>query len=253
MIVVKTPDQVEQMCLAGELVARTLDLVEKEARAGLTTRALDGIAEEFIRDHGAEPAFKGYQDYPATLCVSIDDEVVHGIPGERQLQDGQIVSIDVGVLRDGWYGDSARTIPIGEIDEEAQRLLAATREALNRAIVQARASHYLGDISSAVQTYAESQGYSVVRDLVGHGIGRRMHEEPQIPNYGEPHTGPRLAAGMVLAIEPMINAGGHKVKFDADKWTVRTTDGSLSAHFEHTVAITTEGPRILTTTSAGGV
>ena len=253
MILVKTPDQVEQMRLAGELVAQTLDLVAKEARAGVTTKALDSIAEEFIRDHGAEPAFKGYQGYPATLCVSIDDEVVHGIPGERQLQDGQILSIDVGALRDGWYGDSARTIPIGEISQEAQRLLAVTQEALHQAIAQARASQYLGDISSAVQTYAESQGYSVVRDLVGHGIGRRMHEEPQIPNYGEPHTGPRLATGMVLAIEPMINIGGYKVKFDADKWTVRTTDGSLSAHFEHTIAITPDGPRILTTTSNGGV
>lgn len=247
MIVVKTPDQIAQMRRAGQLVARTLDLMATEAKPGVRTGDLDKLAEEFIRSHGAEPAFKGYQDYPATLCVSVDDEVVHGIPGKRELREGQIVSIDVGVLYDGWYGDSARTFPMGEIPPEAARLLEATEEALNLGIAQARASNKLGDISSAVQTYAEGNGYSVVRDLVGHGIGQKMHEEPQIPNYGSPSTGPALKAGMVLAIEPMINAGGHRITFDADRWTVRTADGSLSAHFEHTVAVTENGPEVLTT------
>ncbi|MEW5702687.1 MAG: type I methionyl aminopeptidase [Candidatus Zixiibacteriota bacterium] len=252
MISVKTRDQIEQMRLAGRLVAETLDLVERMIRPGMKTAELDKMAEEFIRAHGAEPAFKGYLDYPATLCISVDDVVVHGIPGERELREGQIVSVDVGVCRDGWYGDAARTLKIGEVPSAAERLMSVTQEALRRGIAQARSGHRLGDISAAVQTYAEENGYSVVRDLVGHGIGRKMHEEPQVPNFGRPHTGPTLKPGIVLAIEPMINAGGPRIQFDADKWTVRTADGSLSAHFEHTVAITENGPDVLTVV-AGGV
>lgn len=246
MINVKTKPEVELMRSAGALVAQTLDLVQQTARPGITTLELDRIAEEFIRSHGAEPAFKGYLGYPATLCVSIDDEVVHGIPSDRKLKEGQIVSVDVGVQIDGWFGDAARTLRIGNVRPEADRLLNITQEALARAIEQAQAGNRLGDISAAVQTFAEKNGYSVVRDLVGHGIGRQMHEEPQVPNFGAPHTGVLLKPGMVLAIEPMINIGGAAIKFDDDKWTVRTADGSLSAHFEHTVAITENGPDVLT-------
>jgi methionyl aminopeptidase len=252
MIPVKTKSEVEQMRRAGDLVARTLNLVEESARPGMTTRELDRLAEEFIRAQGGEPAFKGYLDYPSTLCISIDDEVVHGIPGDRCLEEGQIVSVDVGVRLDGWYGDSARTLSLGEVGARARELLAATQEALQCGIQQARAGNHLGDISSAVQTFAEQNGYSVVRDLVGHGIGRQMHEEPQVPNFGSPSTGVELKAGMVLAIEPMINVGGPAITFSADKWTVRTADGTLSAHFEHTVAISDNGPDILTVVAVKG-
>ena len=247
MIVVKTRAQIDKMRQAGQLVGQTLDLMARLAKPGVRTIDLDAAAEEFILSQGAVPAFKGYMGYPATLCVSINDEVVHGIPGDRCLEEGQIVSVDVGVNYEGWYGDAARTLCIGDVTDEAKRLLTVTQEALSRGIVQARSGNRLGDISAAVQTYAEEHGYSVVRELVGHGIGQRMHEEPQVPNFGRPHTGPELKAGMVLAIEPMLNVGGCEVNFDADKWTVRTADGSLSAHFEHTVAITEAGPEILTT------
>lgn len=247
MIVVKTRAQIDKMRQAGHLVGQTLDLMARLAKPGTRTIDLDAAAEEFILSQGAVPAFKGYMGYPATLCVSINDEVVHGIPGDRRLEEGQIVSVDVGVNYEGWYGDAARTLCIGSVTDEAKRLLAVTQEALSRGIAQARSGNRLGDISAAVQTYAEEHGYSVVRELVGHGIGQRMHEEPQVPNFGRPHTGPELKAGMVLAIEPMLNVGGCEVNFDADKWTVRTADGSLSAHFEHTVAITEAGPEILTT------
>lgn len=246
MIVVKTRAQIDKMRQAGILVAQTLDLMERLAKPGIRTIDLDAAAEEFILSKGAVPAFKGYMGYPATLCVSIDDEVVHGIPSDRSLKEGQIVSVDVGVNLDGWYGDAARTLCIGSVSADAMRLLEVTQEALKRGISQAKAGNRLGDISAAVQTYAEEHGYSVVRELVGHGIGQRMHEEPQVPNFGRAHTGPELKAGMVLAIEPMLNVGGCEVSFDADKWTVRTADGSLSAHFEHTVAITESGPEILT-------
>ncbi len=252
MIAIKTRDEVELMRKAGRLVAETLDLVCGAAHPGIATSELDTMAEDYIRSHGAEPAFKGYMDYPATLCVSINDEVVHGIPGDRKLEEGQIVSIDVGVKINGWFGDSARTIRLGAITDDADRLLKATEEALKRGVDQARAGNRLGDISSAVQTYIEQEGYSIVRDLVGHGIGRKMHEEPQVPNFGEPSTGVRLSEGMVLAIEPMVNIGGPSITFDPDKWTVRTADGSLSAHFEHTVAITTNGPDILTIATKKG-
>ncbi len=246
MIVVKTRAQIDKMRQAGRLVAQTLDLMERLAKPGVRTIDLDAAAEEFILSHGATPAFKGYMGYPATLCVSVNDEVVHGIPGDRRLEEGQIVSVDVGVNFDGWYGDAARTLCIGQVSADAQRLLDVTQEALRRGIAQAKAGNRLGDISAAVQTYAEQNGYSVVRELVGHGIGQRMHEEPQVPNFGRANTGPELKAGMVLAIEPMLNVGGCEVSFDSDKWTVRTADGSLSAHFEHTVAVTERGPEILT-------
>lgn len=246
MIVVKTRAQIDKMRQAGILVAQTLDLMERLAKPGVRTIDLDAAAEEFILSQGAVPAFKGYMGYPATLCVSINEEVVHGIPGDRKLVEGQIVSVDVGVNCDGWYGDAARTLCIGDVSPEAKRLLDVTKEALKRGIAQAKPGNRLGDISAAVQTYAEQQGYSVVRELVGHGIGQRMHEEPQVPNFGRANTGPELKAGMVLAIEPMLNVGGCEVSFDSDKWTVRTADGSLSAHFEHTVAITESGPEILT-------
>jgi methionyl aminopeptidase len=246
MIVVKTRAQIDKMRQAGLLVAQTLDLMERLAKPGVRTIELDAAAEEFILSQGAIPAFKGYMGYPATVCVSVNDEVVHGIPGDRRLEDGQIVSVDVGVNCDGWYGDAARTLCIGNVSADAMRLLDVTKEALKRGIAQARAGNRLGDISAAVQTYAEEHGYSVVRELVGHGIGQKMHEEPQVPNFGRAHTGPELKAGMVLAIEPMLNVGGCEVSFDSDKWTVRTADGSLSAHFEHTVAITESGPEILT-------
>lgn len=246
MIVVKTRAQIDKMRQAGILVAQTLDLMERLAKPGVRTIELDAAAEEFILSQGAIPAFKGYMGYPATLCVSINDEVVHGIPSDRKLEDGQIVSVDVGVNCDGWYGDAARTLCIGDVSADAKRLLDVTKEALKRGIAQAKPGNRLGDISAAVQTYAEQQGYSVVRELVGHGIGQRMHEEPQVPNFGRANTGPELKAGMVLAIEPMLNVGGCEVSFDSDKWTVRTADGSLSAHFEHTVAITENGPEILT-------
>jgi len=246
MIVVKTLAQIDKMRQAGILVAQTLDLMERLAKPGVRTIDLDAAAEEFILSKGAIPAFKGYMGYPATLCVSVNDEVVHGIPSDRKLEEGQIVSVDVGVNCDGWYGDAARTLCIGSVSPEAQRLLDVTKEALKRGIAQAKAGNRLGDISAAVQKYAEEHGYSVVRELVGHGIGQRMHEEPQVPNFGRANTGPELKAGMVLAIEPMLNVGGCEVSFDSDKWTVRTADGSLSAHFEHTVAITENGPEILT-------
>ena len=246
MIVVKTPEQIEKMRQAGRLVAQTLDLVEQAAQPGIKTMQLDALAEDFIRAHGAQPAFKGYMNYPATLCISIDDEVVHGIPGDRELREGQIVSVDVGVRWDGWYGDAARTVTIGPVPESTARLLAVTQESLRRGMAQTRSGNRLGDISAAVQAHAEENGYSVVRDLVGHGIGQKMHEEPQVPNFGKPHTGPELRRGMVLAIEPMVNAGGPQIQFAADRWTVRTADGSLSAHFEHTVAVTDNGPDILT-------
>ncbi len=242
----KTPEEIELMRAAGLIVFGALEEIAKIVAPGVTTAELDRIAETYIRDCGAEPAFLGYQNFPASVCVSIDDEVVHGIPGKRRLAEGMIVSCDVGSLIDGWYGDSARTIPVGEISAEDQRLLQTTRDALFKGIDQARAGNHLFDISAAVQQHAEQAGYSVVRDLVGHGIGRKMHEEPQVPNYGRAGGGPELLEGMVLAIEPMVNVGTNAVTVDADRWTVRTKDGAKSAHFEHTVAITKNGPDILT-------
>ena len=231
---------------AGHVVGSTLDMVERELRAGITTGELDKMIEEFIRSQGSIPAFKGYQGYPASACISINDEVVHGIPGKRVIHEGDIVSVDIGSIVDEFYGDSARTFAVGEISAEKRKLMDITRQALMTGIDKARKGNKLGEISAAVQQVAESNGYGVVRQLVGHGIGRKMHEEPQVPNFGSPQEGPVLKTGMVLAIEPMVNAGTYEVKTLPDGWTVVTADGQPSAHFEHTVAITDDGPDILT-------
>lgn len=231
---------------AGRVTAMALRTVGEAVRPGVTTGELDALAEDVIRGAGALPAFKGYHGFTGTLCTSVDGEVVHGIPRRRRLHEGEILSVDCGAVVNGYYGDSAMTFPVGEIAEDARRLLRATRESLEAGIAQCVVGMRLYDISSAVQTVAESAGFSVVREYVGHGIGREMHEDPQIPNYGRAGTGPVLKAGMVFAIEPMINAGGPEVHGLDDGWTVVTSDGSLSAHFEHTVAITEDGPVILT-------
>jgi methionyl aminopeptidase len=245
MVFLRNADEIESIRAAAQLVGRTLDLLATHVRAGVTTAELDRIAESFIRDNGGRPAFKGYRGFPASICPSVNAEVVHAIPGPYTLRDGDIVGIDVGVEKDGFYGDAARTFTVGEVTEEAQRLLAATQAALAAGIAEARAGNRVGDISNAVQREAERHGFSVVRTLVGHGIGREMHEEPQVPNYGPPGKGPRLMAGQVIAIEPMVNVGGHEVVVQPDGWTVVTKDGSLSAHFEHTVAVGANGPEIL--------
>ena len=238
-------DEVEAIRAAAQLVARTLQLMRREVRAGVTTSELDRLAEEFIRSQGGRPSFKGYRGFPASICSSVNDQVVHGIPGPRELKDGDIVGIDVGVELEGYHGDAAWTFPVGEVSDEAKRLLQVTREALAMGIAQARPGGRIGDISHAVQSHVEAAGFSVVRELVGHGIGREMHEEPQVPNYGPPGRGPRLMVGQVLAIEPMVNIGGAEVVTGSDGWTIATRDGSLSAHFEHTVAVGATGPVIL--------
>jgi methionyl aminopeptidase len=249
MITLKSPREIEVMARAGKIVAATLALMSSTVRAGLSTEDLDAVAEEFIRSHdGATPSFKGLYGFPKTLCTSIDVEIVHGIPSPRRvLAEGSIVSVDVGVHLEGLHADSATTIPVGEIAPEARRLLQVTQESLKAGIAQARVGNHVGDIGHAVQTVAEDAGFGVVRELVGHGIGTRFHEEPQVPNYGSPRRGPRLLEGMTLAIEPMITIGSPVTRTLPDKWTVVTADGSLAAHFEHTVAITADGPRILTT------
>jgi methionyl aminopeptidase len=248
MITLKSPREIDVMGRAGRIVAGTLALMRELVRPGLSTEDLDAAAETFIRSHdGATPSFKGLYGFPKTLCTSIDVEIVHGIPStKRVLNEGSIVSVDVGVQLEGLHADSATTIPVGTITPAAERLLAVTQECLAAGIAQARVGNHVGDIGYAVQRVAEGAGYGVVRELVGHGIGTRFHEEPQVPNYGSPKRGPRLLEGMTLAIEPMITIGSPTTKTLADKWTVVTADGSLSAHFEHTVAITANGPRILT-------
>jgi methionyl aminopeptidase len=235
------------MRAAGRLVGEVLTQLTTKVAPGVTTAELDEVAEKLIGDAGAIPAFKGYHGYPASICASINDEVIHGIPsGRRVLNEGDIVSIDVGASLDGFYGDSAITLAVGHVSEEAATLLRVTEESLYRAIERARPGSRVSDLGHAVQQHVESYGFSVVREFVGHGIGQRMHEEPQVPNYGEAGRGPRLAEGMVLAIEPMVNAGKPAVKVLADGWTAVTRDRSLSAHFEHTVAVTADGPWILT-------
>jgi len=245
MVYTRTQEQIEGIREAAQLVARTLEHLGQAVRAGVTTAELDRLAETFIRDHGGRPAFKGYRGFPASICPSIDDEVVHGIPGPRELREGEIVGIDVGVEKDGWYGDAARTFGVGEIGAEAARLLKVSSEALDQGVAQARAGNRVGDISHAVQAHVEAHGFTVVRALVGHGIGREMHEEPAVPNFGPAGRGPRLMAGQVLAIEPMVNVGGPEVITKSDGWTVATKDGRLSAHFEHTVAVGLDGPEVL--------
>lgn len=250
MITLKSPREIDTMAAAGKIVADTLALMERSARPGVSTKELDRQAEEFIRSHpGARPSFKGLYDFPATLCTSINSEVVHGIPSsKRVLKEGDLISVDVGVQLEGLHADSAATFPVGTIPAEAQRLLQVTKDALAAGIAQAKAGNHVGDIGHAVQQVAESAGYSVVREMVGHGIGSAFHEEPQVPNFGKPKRGARLVPGMTIAIEPMVNVGGAEIRTLADKWTVVTVDGSLSAHFEHTVAIGENGesPRILT-------
>jgi methionyl aminopeptidase len=246
MISYKSPREIEAMRKAGKIVADLLELISEKIRPGITTKKLDLLAAEYYRKTNSRSAFLGYQGFPANICVSIDDEVVHGIPSDRKLVEGQIVSVDVGAVFDGFYGDSARSFNVGQAEEANQKLLDATWKALFKGIEQCRVGKKLGDLSWAIQNYAESQGFSVVRDLVGHGIGRKMHEEPQVPNFGEPDTGIEFTEGLVLAIEPMINSGKYEVKILPDGWTIVTADGSNSAHFEHTVAITSNGPDILT-------
>jgi len=238
------------MARAGAVVADVLALIGERAQPGVTTEELDALADEFIRSQGGQPTFKGYRGYPASICASANDLVVHGIPGRYALVDGDVLSVDVGVTLEGFVADSACTFPIGEIPPEAERLLEACRAALAAGIAQCRAGNRLSDISHAIQTVTEEHGFSVVRSLVGHGVGRSMHEEPQIPNYGEPGRGPRLSPGMTFAIEPMITAGSPEVVLHDDEWSISTADGSLAAHFEHTVAITEAEPRILTAARA---
>ena len=246
MIIRKSPQEIERMARAGEVVADVLALLGERARPGVTTEELDALADEFIRSRGGIPTFKGYRGYPASICTSPNDMVVHGIPGPYALSDGDVLSVDVGVTLDGFVADSAYTFPIGDIPPEAERLLEGCKAALAAGIEQCRPGNRLSDISHAIQVVTEEHGFSVVRSLVGHGVGRSMHEEPQIPNFGEPGRGPQLSPGMTFAIEPMINAGGADVVIHDDEWSISTSDGSLSAHFEHTVAVTEDEPRILT-------
>jgi len=247
MIKIKTQEEIEKMRVAGRLVARTLEAVVASIIPGKTrTIDLDELAERLIIENGGKPSFKDYRGYPATICASVNEEVVHGIPGERILMPGDIVGIDMGAIVDGYHGDSAVTVPVGEVSDEARRLLRVAREALFKGIAKARAGNRISDISYAIQEYAERHGYSIVRDLVGHGIGSEMHEEPQVPNFVTAGHSEVLKPGMTLAIEPMVNIGSYKVKQLADNWTIVTKDRNLSAHFEHTVAITDNGPEILT-------
>lgn len=248
MIILKTPDEIEIMARAAKLVAETLQVLKREVRPGITTDDLDKIAEDSIRSGGGVPAFKGYRNYPKTLCASVNEEVVHGIPSKRELKEGEIIGLDLGAIIDGFYGDSAMTLPVGPIPPRVEELLRVTEEALAAGIAQAIVGNRLSDVSHAIQRHAEAAGFSVVTEFVGHGIGRQLHEEPQIPNYGKPGSGPRLQVGMVLALEPMVNMGKSGVRILDDAWTAVTKDGSLSAHFEHTIAIQASGPpRILTT------
>ena len=246
MIIRKAAAEIERMARAGVVVADTLALIGERVRPGVTTEELDSLADEFIRSQGGVPTFKGYRGYPKSICASPNDMVVHGIPGPYALRERDILSVDVGVTLDGFVADSAYTFPVGEVSPDAERLLEGCQAALAAGIEQCRVGNRLSDISHAIQRATEEHGFSVVRSLVGHGVGRSMHEEPQIPNFGEPGRGPLLSAGMTFAIEPMINAGTPDVVLHEDQWSISTEDGSLSAHFEHTVAITEEGPRILT-------
>ncbi len=246
MIYLKSRQEIEIMRRAGQIVAETHALLKEAIKAGVTTKELDEIAEKYIVSCGAKPAFKGYGGFPASICASINHEVVHGIPGLKTLEDGDIISVDIGAVYKGYYGDSAKTHGVGQISHEAQRLIDVTRQSFYEGIQYAREGMRLSDISHGIQTYVEKEGFSVVRDYVGHGIGTNMHEAPQIPNYGPPGRGPRLQEGMTVAIEPMINMGTHEVKVLSDGWTVVTLDGQYSAHYEHTIAITKEEPEILT-------
>jgi methionyl aminopeptidase len=246
MIIRKTPEQVDQMAAAGDILVRTMKVLKSKARPGVTTLELDEAAEKFIRSQGAVPSFKGYRGFPGSICASPNSMVVHGIPDDYECKRGDVLSIDIGVTYEGWVADAAVTVPIGPISTEAKNLLEVTRNSLFDGVEKMVAGNHLGDVSNAIQRSVEANGLSVIRTLVGHGIGREMHEEPQVPNFGEPGRGPELEIGTVLAIEPMVNAGGPLVRMGDDGWSVFSEDDSLAAHFEFTVAVTPDGPRILT-------
>ena len=246
MISIKSVAQIDKMKRAGEIVALTHELMRKNICDGVTTKELDRIAEEFIRSKGAIPSFKNYNGYPASICASVNDVVIHGIPGNYTLKNGDIVGIDIGAYIDGYHGDSANTYGVGEISKEASDLIAAAKGGFEAGLKMAVDGNRIGDISEAIQKYVEERGYSVVREFVGHGVGAQMHEEPEVPNYGKSGRGPRLAPGMTLAVEPMINAGGREIYMLDDEWTIVTADGSLSAHYEHSIAITKNEPVLLT-------
>ncbi|MEW6683420.1 MAG: type I methionyl aminopeptidase [Nitrospirota bacterium] len=247
MIILKTPQEIELIAQASRVVASTIAFLRERVKPGVTTAELDRWAEDFIVREGARPAFKGYRGFPATLCTSVNEEVVHGIPSpQKRLEEGDIIGVDVGAIVEGYHGDAAVTLPVGQISEEAARLIRVTEDALDAGLAQVNVGNRLSDVSHAIQSVAEREGYSVVTDFVGHGIGRSLHEDPQVPNFGKPGEGPRLKQGLVLAIEPMVNVGGSEVEVLADRWTVVTRDRKLSAHFEHTIALTAEGPKVLT-------
>ena len=253
MVTLKTPEQIVKMREAGKVVAAMLAATRAAVRPGVTTLELDRIAAEVLKRAGAESSFLGYYGYPNTICTSVNDQIVHGIPGKRKLKEGDIIGIDAGAIVDGWHADAAITVPVGEVSAEAHRLIAVTQEALRKGIGAARVGNRLGDIGAAVQRYVEAQGFSVVRNYVGHGIGRAMHEEPQVPNYGTADRGKDIKEGLCIAIEPMVNVGGITTKTLGDQWTVVTDDGSLSAHFEHTLACLADGPVVLTAFDGGSV
>ncbi len=252
MVHIRTDREIDLIAASCQIVADTLEMLSEHIQPGANIIDLDKLAEEFIISRGARPAFKGYMGFPATLCVSVDDEVVHGIPNKRYLEEGQIVGIDCGAEKDGYYGDHAITFSVGNISNSRKKLMDTTKDCLMRGISEAKPGNYVSDIGFAIQSHAEKNGYSVVRELVGHGIGSDLHEEPQIPNYGQPKQGYKLSEGMCIAIEPMINMGNKDIKTDADGWTIRTLDGEVSAHFEHTIAITSEGPRVLSKVTKNG-
>lgn len=245
-IIKKSPAEIDKMAAAGEVLVRTMHLLESKIRPGVSTLELDSAAERFIRSQGCEPAFKGYRGFPGSICASPNSMVVHGIPGPYKLTKGDVLSVDIGVVKDGWVADAARTFAIGSVSEDARKLLEVTQDALLLAVEQCRPGKHLGDIGHAVQRHVEANGFSVIRTLVGHGVGRSMHEDPQVPNFGRARSGIPLEAGMVLAIEPMVNIGKHTVRMADDGWSIFSQDGSLAAHFEFTIAITADGPRVLT-------
>ena len=246
MVIIKNDKEINLMRKAGKIVAETLLVVEKNIKPGITTAELDRIAEEFITKHGAKPSFKGLYGFPASLCISVNEQVVHGIPGRYVLKEGDIVSVDCGAMIDGYHGDAARTFAVGNISEEAQKLIEVTKQSFFKGLEAAKVGNHVTDISNEIQKYIEASGFSVVRDFVGHGIGKDLHEDPEVPNFGRPGRGPKLVTGMALAIEPMVNVGSHRVKTLGDDWTVITSDKSLSAHYENTVIILPDGPEILT-------
>jgi methionyl aminopeptidase len=252
VIIKKSPADIERMAAAGAILVKTMNLLAGKIRPGVTTLELDQAAEKFIRSQNAEPAFKGYRGFPGSICASPNSMIVHGIPGAYKLERGDIISIDIGVVYDGWVADAARTFPVGPISPVAHKLLTVTEEALFAAVPECRAGNHLGDVSHAIQAHVETNGFAIVRTLVGHGIGRSMHEDPQIPNYGAPGTGVPLEEGMVLAVEPMVTAGRHAVRVGDDHWSIFSQDGSLAAHFEFTIAVTAEGPRVLTPWNEAG-